>query len=284
MKNISSVCILMFLLLFSMVSCTETSVPMKETGGAGQPCYTDGTCDSGLSCVSNVCVSEGDQEIIDENETDSPDNVKPDTEEPDDKETTDDNISDGNCDTESIGKNCTLDNECGKCNICVKGKCAAGCTTDDDCKMYTGLKCNKKLYRCTNVYASLQACGETKCPTGCCYAEAGLTAMKCLTTPDASKCGLCANGEIYMPDESKCVAAVCSTTTDNCSALNSSEEKPECFECKSGEFICEEDTACSQGSSGVLVNAAQCTPAGQKCVAGISECCSGMPCVEGYCY
>jgi len=189
----------------------------------------------------------------------------------------------GDCDTESVGKNCSLDNECGKCNICVKGKCATGCSTDDDCKMYTGLKCNKKLYRCTNVYASLQACGETKCPTGCCYAEAGLTAVKCLTTPNASQCGLCANGEIYMPDKSQCVPAVCSTTSDNCESLNSAstDPKPECFECKSGEFICNEKTNCS---SGVLVNAAQCIPAGQKCVAGVSECCSGMPCVEGYCY
>ena len=190
------------------------------------------------------------------------------------------------CDTKSLGTNCTLDGDCGACNICVGGKCSKGCTTDDDCQMYKGLKCNKKLYRCTNIYASSQACGETKCPSGCCYAEAGFTALKCIANPtssDAAKCGLCSNGDIYMPDASECVPAVCSVTTDPCPTFNksSTDPKPECFECKSGEFICAEDTTCS---SGVLVNAAQCIPAGQKCVAGVSECCSGMPCVEGYCY
>lgn len=61
----------------------------------------------------------------------------------------------------------------------------------DDYDNYTELKCNKKLNRCTNVYASLQACGETKCPTGCCYSDVGFTTLRCLTIPEAAKCGLC---------------------------------------------------------------------------------------------
>jgi len=193
----------------------------------------------------------------------------------------------GDCDTSNMGKSCTVDTECGKCMICTTGgKCTKGCTVNEDCTMATGLKCNKKLARCTNVFASLQACGETKCPTGCCYGEKGLTEVKCLTTAEASKCGLCAQGEIYIPTDSKCVSAVCSTTTDNCKTLNagSTSPKPECFECKSGEFICKAKTGTSGCSAGVLINAAQCIPAGQQCVAGVSECCSGMPCIQGYCY
>jgi len=171
--------------------------------------------------------------------------------------------------------------------ICItNGKCAKGCTTNDDCTMSTGLKCNKKLARCTNVFASLQACGETKCPTGCCYGDKGLAGVKCLTTAEASKCGLCPQGEIYIPDDSKCVPAVCSTTTDNCPTLNtgSTSPKPACFACKSGEFICQANTTTSGCSAGVIINAAKCIPAGQQCVAGVSECCSGMPCIQGYCY
>jgi len=271
---------LIFLFFLTIISCTETGTLNQINGGDGQPCYSDGTCDTGLTCVSDICVDPGESgDEPNEKDDENQDTAKPDTEKPDEN-----NENNDGCDTGSVGKNCSLDNECGKCNICVKGKCATGCTSDDDCRMYTGLKCNKKLYRCTNVYASLQACGETKCPTGCCYSEAGLTTLKCITTPDASKCGLCANGEIYMPDKSQCIPAVCSTTSDNCETLNSAstDPKPECFECKSGEFICKEKPNCD--SSSVLVNAAKCIPAGQKCVAGVSECCSGMPCVEGYCY
>lgn len=205
----------------------------------------------------------------------------------DDSDTAPDDGDSGDCDTSKMGNSCTVDTECGKCMICTTGgKCTKGCTVNEDCTMATGLKCNKKLARCTNVFASLQACGETKCPTGCCYGEKGLTEVKCLTTAEASKCGLCAQGEIYIPTDSKCVSAVCSTTTDNCKTLNagSTSPKPECFECKSGEFICKAKTGTSGCSAGVLINAAQCIPAGQQCVAGVSECCSGMPCIQGYCY
>lgn len=280
MKSIYKICIVTFLLFFSMFGCTETSSPIKTIGGAGQPCYTNGTCDSGLTCSADICVDENDQENKDDEE--SKDDAKPDSEEKDDKETPDDNTDNTNCDTESIGNSCSLDNECGKCNICVASKCTKGCVSDEDCLMYSGLKCNKKLSRCTNVYASNKACGETKCPTGCCYSDRGLTELTCLAQPAAAKCGLCANGEIFNGEE--CIPAVCSSTTDNCPTLNSfsTDPKPECFNCKSGEFICKDDGC--EGSSGIMINAATCIPAGQKCVAGISECCSGMPCVEGYCY
>lgn len=268
---------LIFLMISTIVSCNETDNP-ETKGGLGQPCYTNGTCNQSLTCVADICVDESDQEKKDDTDDESTDNSKPDTETPD-KEVNDDNSEEGDCNTESIGESCSLDNECGKCNICVKSKCIKGCISDDDCKMYSGLKCNKKLSRCTNVYATNQACGETKCPAGCCYANTGLTELKCLTEPAAAKCGLCANGEIFNGTE--CIPAVCSTTSDQCATLNSSESDSDCYECKSGEFICKKGSNCS---SGVLVNAATCIPAGQKCVAGISECCSGMPCVEGYCY
>ncbi len=190
---------------------------------------------------------------------------------------------DDDCDTENIGKQCTTDNECGKCIICSGGKCIKGCSDDDDCQMSQGLRCNKQLARCLNVFGSMQACNETKCPTGCCYAERGLQGLKCLQEPSPGVCGLCPQGQVY--DGAKCIPAVCSTTTDNCPTLNSHETYPVCWECKSGEFICTEKTGPGGSKcSGVLISATACVPAGQQCVAGVSECCSGMPCVQGYCY
>ncbi len=204
-----------------------------------------------------------------------------------DTDTATDTGSDPNCATDNAGKQCTTDNECGACMICVTGgKCAKGCTSDDDCQMQPGLKCNTKLARCLNIYASGKACSDTNCPTGCCYAEKGLAGLKCAKEANPGTCGLCPNGEIYSPDDSKCITSVCSSTTDNCPTLNSGATNPpaKCYECKSGELICKAKTSTSGCSAGTIINAAQCVPAGQQCVEGVSECCSGMPCVQGYCY
>jgi len=187
------------------------------------------------------------------------------------------------CATEALGKACTTDDECGACRICISGKCANGCTDDDDCKMHQGLKCNKKLARCLNIFASTQACNEAKCPSGCCYADKGLQGLKCLSTPTPGTCGFCPQGDVY--DGAKCIPGVCSTSTDTCPTLNSHEKYPVCWQCKSGEFICEEKKGPGGSQcSGVLISPTSCIPAGQQCVAGVSECCSGMPCVQGYCY
>ena len=277
--------VMIFLIFFVGCGNVQTTDQIHE-GGLREPCYDNNTCDEGLTCVSDVCVDLNELADNDTGTNDTTENSSdPDVYDEPDENVVDENNEDG-CATENIGRNCTLDVECGKCNICISGKCSKGCESDDDCRMYTGLKCNKKLARCTNVYASLQACGETLCPVGCCYAEKGFTAVKCLITPDASKCGLCANGDIYMPEDSKCIPAVCSVTTDPCMAYNSASNDPypECFECKSGEFICKEiPSGCD--SSSVVVNVANCKSAGEKCVSGpMSNCCSGLPCVDGYCY
>ncbi|MGI6393323.1 MAG: hypothetical protein ACOX2F_01100 [bacterium] len=258
-------------LLFGFVACGDDPVPFKPDESNSGP-------DDG----GNTDSSDTDSSNTDSSNTDSSDTGNSASDDSGDTGSGDDG-----CATENMGTGCETDNDCGKCMICATGgKCVKGCTTDGDCTMHTGLKCNKKLGRCTNVFASSQACNEAKCPTGCCYGEKGLTGVKCLTTPEASKCGFCPQGEIYIPDDSKCVAAVCSATTDNCPTLNSgsSSPKPSCFECKSGEFICQANTSTSGCSGGAIVNAAKCTPAGQQCVAGVSECCSGMPCIQGYCY
>ena len=196
-------------------------------------------------------------------------------------------VDDG-CEDGNLGKTCTKDSECGACMICVTGgKCVKGCTKDEDCST-TGTMCNKKLARCVSVYASGKACDEASCPSGCCYAEKGLTGIKCATGDNATPavCGLCPQGQLYSPDESKCINAVCSTTTDDCPSLNTGATNPpaKCYACKSGEYICQAKTSTSGCSAGSIINATQCVPAGQQCVEGVSECCSGMPCVQGYCY
>ena len=191
---------------------------------------------------------------------------------------------DNGCATSNTGQNCDSDEVCGACMICQNGRCMKGCEADTDCSAYVGTRCNTKLARCVNPIASGQACSETSCPTGCCYAEKGLSGLRCATTPSIETCGMCPQGEIYSPEDNKCLTAACSTSTDNCPTLNASSTTPpsKCFECK--EYICKANTSTSGCSAGTVINAAQCVPAGQQCVEGVSECCSGMPCVQGYCY
>lgn len=231
--------------------------------------------------------TETDSDVNDEDTPDVPDTESDaDTDTETDADATDP-VAD-NCANENLGKQCTTDNDCGACMICVTGgKCVKGCTKDEECTM-TGTKCNKKLARCVSIYASSKACDEANCPTGCCYAEKGLAGLKCATGAEATaaKCGLCPQNQIYSPDDSKCVNAVCSLTTDDCPSINAGATNPpaKCYACKSGEYICKANTSTSGCSAGVVINAAQCVPAGQQCVEGVSECCSGMPCVQGYCY
>ena len=236
-----------------------------------------------------------DSDVVEDNDADTPDTGDtqdadtPDTGDTQDADTPDTGDTDvDTCANENLGKQCQTDDECGACMICVTGgKCIKGCTKDEECTLQ-GTKCNKNLARCLSIYASTKACDESHCPTGCCYAEKGLTGLKCATGANATAatCGLCPQNQIYSPEDSKCVDAVCSATTDNCPSLNSGATNPpaKCYACKSGEYICKANTSTSGCSAGVVINAAQCVPAGQQCVEGVSECCSGMPCVQGYCY
>ncbi len=186
-------------------------------------------------------------------------------------------------DTENLDKICQTDKECGTGNICVNQKCQKGCTSDSECP--TDLQCNQALGRCLLIYVSERVCHPNNCPAGgCCYADKGLTGLKCeRENPSINVCGVCPQGQIY--DGSNCIDALCSTTTDNCPSLNSSSTNPpsKCFKCES-DHICKANTTSSGCSAGVVINAAKCVPAGQQCVEGVSECCSGMPCVQGYCY
>ena len=231
---------------------------------------------------SMVPVNPTDSEADTTTDTDPTDTGDTNPTDPADTEPT--TPTDDGC-AQTEGLSCTTDTECGACMICVTGgKCAKGCKTDDDCASHIGTKCNTKLARCTNIFASNKACDSTNCPTGCCYADKGLAGLKCEKEASPATCGLCPNGEVYSPDDSKCLPAACSSSTDNCSSINSGAAKPSCYECKTGELVCKVKTSTSGCSAGAVINAAQCIPAGQQCVEGVSECCSGMPCVQGYCY
>ena len=249
--------------LFMFVACGDDPTPIVNPDTEADS-TTDSTADTDTETPADTATDTTDTEV--------PADTAADT--------------DSGC-AQTEGLSCTTDTECGACMICVKGgKCAKGCTTDDECQMQPGLKCNVKLARCVNIYASNKACADTNCPTGCCYAEKGLSGLKCAKEASPATCGLCANGEIYSPEDSKCLTAACSTTTDNCPTINAGATNPpaKCYECKSGELVCKAKTSTSGCSAGVVINAAQCVPAGQQCVEGVSECCSGMPCVQGYCY
>ena len=228
-----------------------------------------------------------DEDVNDDADVDTTADTTADTTTDNDTDT-DTGDTESGCADDNLGKQCTTDGDCGACMICITGgKCAKGCTKDEDCTL-TGTRCNTKLARCLSVFASNKACSEASCPSGCCYAEKGLTGLKCATgaSATAAQCGLCAQGEIYSPEDSTCISAACSTTTDNCPTFNSSATNPpaKCYACKSGEYICKANTSTSGCSAGTVINASQCVPAGQQCVEGVSECCSGMPCVQGYCY
>ncbi len=181
-------------------------------------------------------------------------------------------------------QNCTTDQECGTGNICVSAKCTKGCASDTDCSPYTGTKCNTKLGRCLNVAASAQACGESKCMTGCCTADAGFLTLKCETTATSQKCGLCKQGEVFA-DGKTCVPAACKSGETKCQDYNATSSRKKCFECKAGELVCYDNTSNTQctGSALMLFDAAKCVPAGEQCTAD-STCCSGQPCIQGYCY
>ena len=177
---------------------------------------------------------------------------------------------------------CKTDTECGTGKICISAKCENGCASDTDCKSYTGTRCNTKLGRCLNIAATSQACGEAKCNSGCCYTDAGYTILTCLKTADIKVCGLCKQGEIYS-DGKTCIPAACNSSTDKCSSYNSTKANAKCYQCKAGELICYENTTTCKTGSGMIIDALSCVPAGENCNVK-SLCCSGQPCISGYCY
>lgn len=207
----------------------------------------------------------------------------PDTDTP----TTDDEQPDadtGDCNTMNVGKNCKTDTECGTCLICVNAKCAEGCLSDADCTAYAGTTCNRKLSRCLNTIATFGTgiCNETNCPTGCCYATKGFQSVKCLATATLATCGICKQGEIYM-DGKQCVPAACKVGETKCQTFNATDPRSECFECKTGDLICYDNPSCQTGAALLIPNVALCIPAGEQCSEG-ATCCSGTPCIKGYCY
>ncbi|HOW51651.1 MAG TPA: hypothetical protein PLV42_06370 [bacterium] len=183
----------------------------------------------------------------------------------------------------AIGGNCKTDTECAP-NICVKAKCSTGCTSDADCANYPNTTCNTKLGRCLNTLASSGACNETNCPSGCCYAEKGFLGLKCASTAALNTCGICAQGEVYL-ESKQCVPAACKVGDTKCQAYNSYSSRSECFECMGEKnYLCAEDTTgCTGGSALMTVNVMECVPAGESCSSN-DLCCSGMPCIKGYCY
>ena len=201
---------------------------------------------------------------------------------PDDNETPIDDPADS---APAPADECTVDGDCGAGKICEYGTCGNGCTKDEDCINYAGTLCNKKLGRCANLYASNRACSEQNCPQGCCYAEKGLVGMKCSAVQNPATCGQCDQGRVYSPEEARCIDAACSSTTDNCPSLNAGSFNPpaRCYRCAAGELICKASTSTSGCSSGRVINAQICIPSGGECSAA-TECCSGMPCINGFCY
>ena len=258
--------------------------PGRKQGELYGECYPDETCNPGLTCdvENNIC-------IRDNNSPDDDSDTAPDDDPTDDKDDTDpipDEDPSG-CAYDNLGNTCTTDKQCGSCMICASAKCVRGCTSNNDCEAVlpnSGLKCNKKLARCVNIYGSNQACSETNCPIGCCYAKKGLSGLRCETNPNISTCGVCAQGKIYSPEDGgTCVPAVCSSIDDNCPSINAGSTKPSCYVCKTAELICAKNNT-SGCSSATVVNTAECIPTGQMCIEGLDNCCSGNPCVNGYCY
>ena len=190
-----------------------------------------------------------------------------------------------NCATNNEGKSCDTDDSCGECMICVNGICTKGCEDDADCYDFAGTLCNKRLARCLNPLASGQVCFETNCKSGCCYAEKGLSALRCLTIPTPAICGQCKQGEIYSPEDNACIPSACSPTTDNCPSINSGSTTPasKCFGCNKSTLLCEAQSSTSGCMEGQIINMKECIPSGKRCNEN-QTCCSGFACIEGFCY
>lgn len=251
---------MIFFIVFSFAAC-DTDSPTVGTPGTGDDKTDIDTGDTG----------EGNDE--DQGNTgDSGDTGDPD----DDKG----NTGDGECD----GDTCKIDDDCCDGFICESTKCSKGCEEDSDCSSYPGTKCNTKLNRCLNIAASGGACDSSSCANGCCVGMDGFTKLICEPNPSYSKCGACKQGEVYLSSELQCVPAACMSDS-KCESYNSSEENSECFVCNDNVGVCEEDTDCNTGSgSGIIINVRSCIPAGEKCTHGGKDCCSGQPCINGYCY
>jgi hypothetical protein len=266
MKKIAA---LSFMIVFVMIlfkSCGDVHVfqftkePIDDV--AENP---DAGCDD--------CEENDNNEVPDWNEIPDQSEV-PDKEIPDDPE----------CNELNIGKACATDKECGECNICEGGKCVKGCFDDDDCTMYSNLKCNRKLGRCLNTVGSNSACSEENCPDGCCFAKRGLQELQCSSEPHVSICGLCQQGDIY--EGARCIPAICDVVADSCPHLNAFERYPQCWECRKGEMICYEKVVPgASGCENMTIQVSKCISSGGACKhGGAVSCCSGMPCINGFCY
>lgn len=257
-----------------------------------------------LSLVScggdDPTIPTNDNAPVTDSDTVKPDTTLPDNQLPDSDTTVTDNVGSdsdtpiadneipdtdtntGDCATSNLGKNCKIDGDCGACLICVNAKCAEGCQGDGDCSSYTGTTCNKKLARCVNTVGSSGACNETNCPAGCCYADKGFKTLKCLASAALQTCGICPQGQVYM-DGKQCIPSACKVEDGKCKTYNSTEVRADCYECKTGDLVCYDNPSCNTGSALLLLNAKECIPAGDVCSEN-DTCCSGQPCIQGYCY
>ncbi len=232
------------------------------------------------ACSSSSTPSTGGIAGTDDTPTTDTNNPTPDiNQKPDNTPVVDETtpVADEDTTTPVPGKSCSLDSECGKGNICVDSKCAAGCKSDADCSSFGGTTCNTTVGRCLNEKADGAACAEG-CGT-CCYAGIGLKKMKCAPTESAQYCGVCPQGKVYEPNSKSCMIAACTTAADTCATLNSTATNASCFKCGATN-ICAEEANCT---GYYMLDSANCVPAGEACTKD-SQCCSGQPCIQGYCY
>ncbi len=244
-------------------SNNDQDKPSSGQGDTGKP----GGGDSGDSGDSGNNQNPGDSG--DSGSTDTGDNTD-----------TGNNTDTGDTGEGNGGAACTHDGDCQSGEICTNQKCVPGCKSNSDCSAFTGTTCNTDLSRCVNTTyksdpnATSGTCAIGSCNT-CCYAGPGLRSVKCASKKEAIYCGMCPQGEVFMPKDKECVPAACNPSADKCQDLNGDAGT---FTCNSSTFVC-----ASSNVSGYMFNASTCVPAGEKCSES-SVCCSGQPCIQGYCY
>jgi hypothetical protein len=174
--------------------------------------------------------------------------------------------------TDSI---CYMDSDCSKGSICVNNNCESGCKNDSDCSKYINTTCNLTLGRCVNEKAESGICSDS-CST-CCYAGIGLKKVKCAPSVSSQYCGVCPQGQIFEPNSKTCLDSSCNSQNDLCSQLNSNSSNSNCFKCNDNN-VCELNENCGYND----INPSECIAAGSQCIKD-SKCCSGLPCLIGYC-
>lgn len=212
------------LCIFSVahMGCASVSPSQGPEGGEGGPCYPNGTCDSGLTCLSNTCVTNIGAGGAAGSGGSGGDGGN--------------GGSGSDCDyglTPDFYADCMAEFCCSELDACFADETCSGCwtMTTPACDTNTQLE-------------SLLACGAPECPIDFC--DSGLVPggvsdpIACNKCTDASCCGqldACLGGA-EQPNQTECLACLNDPAATDC------QSAPTAVQTAAAEFATCQDTFC----------------------------------------